>query len=124
MDRINEQIHKELSLILRDMKDPRIDLKTSVLRTETTRDLKYCKVYITTLGGEDVRQSVKEALADASGYIRRELAHRMDLRITPELIFLMDDSIAYSIHMSEVLKAVHVDASVEEQGPSAPEEDA
>ena len=108
-DRINEEILRELSQIFRELKDPRIDVKTSVLRVDTTRDLKYCKIYVTTFGGDEARQSAMEALKSASGFIRRELAHRLNLRITPELTFLMDDSIEYNIHMSQVIRDLHVE---------------
>ncbi len=116
-DRINEEIRKEMSQIFSDLKDPRIDIRTSVLRTETTRDLKYCKVYVTTLGDSEKQEEVREALKSASGFIRRELAHRLNLRITPELTFIMDDSIEYSIHMAEMIKSV-------DPGPAEKEEDA
>ncbi len=116
-DRINEEIRKEMSQIFSDLKDPRIDIRTSVLRTETTRDLKYCKVYVTTLGDSEKQEEVREALKSASGFIRRELAHRLNLRITPELTFIMDDSIEYSIHMAEMIKSV-------DPGPAEEEEDA
>ena len=107
--RINEEIRKELSQILQqDLKDPRIDLMTSIVRTETTRDLKYCKVYVSVLGSEEHKLEVKEALKSAGGFIRRELARRINLRITPELQFVMDDSIEYSIYMSQMLKSVEI----------------
>ena len=115
-DRINEEIRKEMSQIFYDLKDPRIDVRTSVLRTETTRDLKYCKIYVTTLGDEAAQAEVKEALKSAAGFIRRELAHRLNLRVTPELTFLMDDSIEYSIHMAEMIKSIDL-------GPETKEED-
>jgi ribosome-binding factor A len=75
----------------------------SVVRVETTPDLKHCKVYISTLGSDEERQSTKEGLASSSGYIRKELAKRMNLRNTPELHFEMDDSIEYGIHMSSLI---------------------
>ena len=114
-DRINEEIRKEMSQIFYDLKDPRIDIKTSVLRTETTRDLKYCKVYVTTLGDSEQQAEVKNALKSAAGFIRRELAHRLNLRVTPELTFIMDDSIEYSIHMAEMIKSIEVGPEPEEE---------
>ena len=108
-DRINEEIRKELSQIFRELKDPRIDVKTSVLRADTTRDLKYCKIYVSTFGGEEARAEAMAALKSASGFIRRELAHRLNLRITPELTFLMDDSIEYNIHMATIIRDLHVE---------------
>ena len=116
MDRINEEVRRELSEILRDeVKDPRIETPLlSVLKADTTRDLKYCKVYISILGDEKRRDETAKALKSASGFIRRELAARLNLRNTPELKFIMDDSIEYSIHISKMLKDYGVEASQEE----------
>ena len=124
MDRINGEVRRELSEILRDsVKDPRVDVRlVSVLRADVTRDLKYCKVYITVLGGDEARKNVSQALKSAGGYIRRELASRLNLRNTPELTFVMDDSIAYGIHIDEVLKQVGVKPLEEEA--DLPEDDA
>ncbi len=122
--RINEEIRKELSQILQqDLKDPRIDLMTSIVRTETTRDLKYCKVYVSVLGSEEHKLEVKDALKSAGGFIRRELARRINLRITPELQFVMDDSIEYSIYMSQMLKSVEIPAEEPETDEADEEED-
>ncbi len=106
-ERINEAIREELCLIFRELKDPRIDLCTSVVRTETTRDLKYCKIYVSVLGDETKQTDAAAALKSAKPFIRRELAARLNLRITPELSFVMDDSIAYSIRMEELLAQIH-----------------
>jgi ribosome-binding factor A len=106
-ERINQSIREEMSLILRELKDPRVDICTSVVKTDTTRDLKYCKVYVSVLGTQEKKEDVKTALKSANGFIRRELASRLNLRNTPELIFVMDDSIEYSIHMENMLKAIH-----------------
>ena len=116
MERINEEVRRELSEILRDeVKDPRIETPLlSVLKADTTRDLKYCKVYISILGDEKRRDETAKALKSASGFIRRELAARLNLRNTPELKFIMDDSIEYSIHISKTLKDYGVEASQEE----------
>ena len=101
MDRINEQVRRELADILREeVKDPRVDIRlVSVLKVETTKDLKYCKVYVSVLGDDEKRTEVRQALKSAAGFIRRELARRVNLRNTPELSFVMDDSIEYGIHM-------------------------
>lgn len=104
--RINEAVREEMSLILRDLKDPRIDLMTSIVKTDITRDLKYCKVYVSVLGDDEKKTEVTAALKSANGYIRRELARRLNLRNTPELTFIMDDSIEYSIHIGERFKEV------------------
>lgn len=116
--RIDASVCQELCLIFRELKDPRIDFCTSVVRTETTRDLKYCKVYVSVLGDEQKKKDVTDALKSAGGFIRRELAQRLNLRITPELMFRIDDSMEYSIHMESLLKTIR------EQDPSLEEAEA
>lgn len=106
-ERINAAIKEEISLILRDMKDPRLSLMTSVLRCDTSRDLNYCKVYYSVMGDEIAKEETKEALLSGAGFIRRELAQRLDLRQTPELSFIPDDSMEYSIYLSEKIKEIH-----------------
>ena len=112
LTRINDELQKELSNIIRmDVKDPRIGALTSVLRVETTQDLKYCKVYISVLGNDDEKQSVMKGLKNANGFIRRLIALSVNLRITPELIFKLDDSVEYAVRMNklidEVSKSLH-----------------
>ena len=108
MDRINEEVRRELSEILREeVKDPRVDQHLlSVIKADTSKDLKYCKVFISVLGGAEQRQETQKALKSAAGFIRRELAARLNLRNTPELKFVMYDSIEYSIHISQMLKSI------------------
>ncbi len=117
MARINEEVRRELSEILRnEVKDPRIDAPLlSVLKADTTRDLKYCKVYISILGDPKMREETAQALKQASGFIRRELAARLNLRNTPELKFIMDDSIEYSIHIAKMLKDYSTEKPEEEE---------
>ena len=107
MTRINDEILKELSQILRsEIKDPRVEVMTSVLRVDTTPDLKYCKAYISVLGNDDEKASVMKGLKNATGFIRRLLAQRVNLRNTPELIFKLDDSLEYSIRMSKLIDEI------------------
>ena len=106
-ERINTAIKEELSLILRDMKDPRLSMMTSVLRCDTSRDLNYCKVYYIVMGDEEVREETAQALRSGMGFLRRELAQRLNLRQTPELTFIHDDSMEYSIYLGEKLKQIH-----------------
>ena len=104
-DRVNDEITKELANIIRgELKDPRIGVMTSVLRVDTTQDLKYCKVYISVLGNDDEKNNVMKGLKSASGYIRHLLAERINLRVTPELIFKLDDSVAVSYTHLDVYK--------------------
>ncbi len=107
MTRINDEILKELSQIIRgEIKDPRVGVMTSVLRVDTTPDLKYCKVFVSVLGNEDEKDGVMKGLKNATGFIRRLLAQRVNLRNTPELIFKLDDSVEYSIRMSKLIDEI------------------
>ena len=103
-DRINEEIKKSLSEIIRDMKDPRISPLTTVMRAEATNDLKQCKVKISVYDKDDVvrRQTVAQLNA-AEGFIAREMRRSIDLRRIPTFIFELDDSIEYSVRISEIL---------------------
>ena len=105
--RVNEAIKEEMASILRSVKDPRIAPVTSVVKVDTSRDLKYCKIYYSVLGGQEERKNTKEGLMNAAGFIRRELAIRLNMRQTPELSFIEDDSIEYSIYLSEKIKEIH-----------------
>ena len=107
MIRINDEIQKEISAIIRgDLKDPRIGVITSVLKVDTTNDLKYCKVYISVLGDEDKKQEVMGVLKNATGFIRSLIAQRINLRITPELKFILDDSLEYSFKIDSLIRSV------------------
>ncbi|MCD8037428.1 MAG: 30S ribosome-binding factor RbfA [Clostridiales bacterium] len=107
MTRVNDEITKELANIIRaELKDPRIGVMTSVLRVETTQDLKYCKIFISVLGNDEEKANVMKGLKSASGYIRHLLAERINLRITPELIFKLDDSVEYGIKMSKLIEQI------------------
>ena len=90
--RINEEIQRELSSLIRNVKDPRVSGMISVTAVETTPDLKYCKVFISVLDKSDVAQVLK-GLKSAAGYLRRELGRTLNLRNTPQLSFVNDDSI-------------------------------
>ena len=115
-DRIEEEIKKIVgTLIDNGIKDPRVNGLISVTKVDVSKDMKYCKIYVTTLGDEAAQAEVKEALKSAAGFIRRELAHRLNLRVTPELTFLMDDSIEYSIHMAEMIKSIDLGPETEEE---------
>ena len=104
VDRISEEIRREVDKIIReDVRDPRIAGTYSIVRAEATRDLRYCKVRVSILEN-DLRAPMMEALKKASGFIRRELSHRMMLRYTPELIFELDTNIEYAAHINEILR--------------------
>lgn len=100
-NRINGEVQRELSRIIsREIKDPRISPMTSVVDVVVTPDLKFCKAYISVLGDQDAVDATFAGLNSAMGYIRRELAHSVNLRNTPEITFIMDQSIEYGVNMS------------------------
>jgi ribosome-binding factor A len=108
MIRINDEIKKEVSEILRaDMKDPRVGVITSVIKVDTTNDLKYCKVYVSVLGDDEKKQEVMNVISKASGYIRSLIANRINLRVTPELKFILDDSLEYSFKIDKIIKDIN-----------------
>lgn len=112
--RINGEVQKELSRIINyEIKDPRIHALTSVTHVMVTSDLKECKAYISVLGDAQAREDTLEGLKSATGYIRRELARSINLRNTPEITFIMDDSIEYAIEMSKKIDTVLGDSHSE-----------
>ena len=100
--RVNTEVQRELSNILRSgLKDPRIAPMTSVVAVKVAADLKTCKAYISVLGDEKAQADTLSGLKSAEGYIRRELARTLNLRNTPEIHFIMDQSIEYGVNMSK-----------------------
>lgn len=106
--RINGEVMKELSVIIRqEIKDPRIHMMTSVTAAEVAPDLKTCKAYISVLGSEKEKNDTIAGLRSAEGYIRRQLAKRLNLRNTPEIQFRLDESIEYGVNMSKLIDEVN-----------------
>ena len=113
--RINMEVQRELSEIIRaGIKDPRIHPMTSVVSVEVTPDLKYCRAYISVLGDKQAQADTLAGLKSAEGYIRRALAKSINLRNTPEIRFVMDQSIEYGVHMSKLIDDVNQGNSKEE----------
>ncbi|MBQ8923451.1 MAG: 30S ribosome-binding factor RbfA [Lachnospiraceae bacterium] len=105
--RINGEVQRELSRIIsREIKDPRIAPMTSVTSVNVTPDLKFCKAFISVLGDEEAADNTIKGLESANGYIRRELAKSVNLRNTPEITFVLDNSIEYGINMSKKIDEV------------------
>ena len=105
--RINGEVQKELSVIIQnEIKDPRIAPMTSVVAVEVAPDLKTCKAYISVLGNEEAAQNTLAGLKSAEGYIRRQLARTVNLRNTPEIRFILDQSIEYGVNMSRKIDEV------------------
>lgn len=108
INRINEEIQKELSALLRTVKDPRVqDTMISITRVETTPDLRYTKVYVSFLQEERVKDAMA-GLKSAAGYLRRQLGHNLQLRYSPEIVWSEDDSITYGARMLKLINSLEV----------------
>lgn len=116
LGRINEEIQRELSDLLREMKDPRLH-KTllSITRVETTPDLRYAKVYVSLLDKEFTKETLA-GLKSSSGYLRRELGRALQLRYTPELQWQADDSITHGAHILEILSKLDIPEDSDDEG--------
>ena len=117
INRINEEIQKELSSLLRTVKDPRVqDTMISITRVETTPDLRYTKVYVSFLQ-EDRAEGAMKGLKSAAGYLRRQLGTNLKLRYAPEIVWALDDSITYGARMLKLINSLEVRSDEEsEQG--------
>ena len=105
--RVSGEVQKVLSEIIRgEIKDPRISPLTSVVQVYVAPDLKTCKAYISVLGQEEAQKDTLEGLKSAEGYIRRQLARELNLRNTPEITFILDQSIEYGVNMSKLIDDV------------------
>lgn len=108
INRINEEIQKELSSLLRTVKDPRVqDTMISITRVETTPDLRYTKVYVSFLQEEKVKDAMA-GLKSAAGYLRRQLGSNLKLRYAPEIVWALDDSITYGAKMLNLINSLGV----------------
>lgn len=111
--RINDEMKKELALVLREVKDPRLsDAFISITAVEVTGDLKYAKVYYSAMMGD--KKEVAKGLKSSAGYIRREIARRLNLRMTPEFTFYEDHSIANGAHISKLLNGIEISPEEDE----------
>ena len=106
IDRVSEDISRELTDILRSLKDPRITGLLSVVHVDVTNDLSYCTVYVSAVEGIETAKKSVEGLKSASGFIRRELSLRLSIRHTPQLKFVADDSIERSAEISKKIDSV------------------
>ena len=124
LGRTTEDIHRELSAILREVKDPRVkDCLLSVVRAEVTNDLSYCTVYVRTMEGLSRTKEAVQGLKSAAGFIRRELGRRLSLRHVPQLIFKATDSIEYGTHISKLLHDLEPEGEPSQEAASQEEEE-
>ena len=112
-NRIDEELKKEISQIINyELKNPNVTGLISVTKAHVTKDLKYAKVYVSILNSKNIKETLA-GLKKSSGYIRSEIAKRINLRITPELIFELDDSIEYGAKIDTILKEIMNDVKPE-----------
>ena len=118
--RINDEVKKELSMILREVKDPRIsDAFISITAVDVTGDLKFAKVYYSAMQGD--KKEVAAGLKSSAGFIRREVARRLNLRMTPEFTFIADHSIEHGAHISKLLNSIEITPEEDEEIEAAEE---
>ena len=120
--RINDEMCKELASAIRLVKDPRVaDAFVSITGAEVTPDLKYAKIFFSVLNGDP--KEIAKGLRSSAGFLRREIAQRMNLRITPELTFVYDESITYGAHISKLLSQAMPETAQEESDKEESEEE-
>ena len=105
-DRISEEVKKELSSVIRELKDPRIPMMTSVVKVDVTNDLRYAKAYISVMGTDEEKKDAIKGLTAAAGFIRREIGSRIKLRCVPEFSFVNDTTIEYGAHINQLLNDI------------------
>ena len=105
--RINEEMQRELAELIRTLKDPRVQVMISITRVETTSDLRFAKVFVSVLEKDKSKNALK-GLKSAAGFMRREIGSRLQLRYTPELIFVEDDSIEYGAHIFDLISKLNI----------------
>ena len=115
-DRLGLEIQRALADIIRnDLHDPRVGSMCSIVKTELSNDLQYCKVFVTVYGSDEEKKHTFEGLEKAKGFIKRQLSDHISVRKMPELTFVPDDSIEYSIHISEILDKIKKEEKSNEQ---------
>ena len=108
IDRINEEARKEISSIIRELKDPRVTKGLcSVVAVDITKDLRWCKADVCVFGDENAQKDAIDGLKNAAGFVRKELAHRLGLRYTPEILFTLDNSIEHGAHINKLLNDIN-----------------
>ena len=112
--RINDEMQKELSMVLREVKDPRVSSAfISITAVETTPDLKFAKVFYSVLSGD--KKEIARGLKSSAGFIRRQIAQNMNLRMTPEFTFVEDHSIEHGAHISKLLEGIEFSEEITEE---------
>lgn len=107
INKINEEVKRELSAVIRELKDTRIPMMTSVVAVRVTNDLSYARVYVSVMGDKDVQKNAIAGLKSAAGFARREIGRRLQLRHTPELLFELDRSIEEGAHINQLIHDIN-----------------
>ena len=116
LNRINEELRKEISNIISfELKNPDVTGLVSVTKAKITPDLKYAKIYVSILNSKNTKQTLA-GLKKSAGFIRTEIAKKINLRITPELVFELDDSLEYGAKIDSILKDIMKDINLENKG--------
>lgn len=106
MNRLSEDVYRELAGLFRELKDPRIDPMLSIVHIDLSNDLSFCKVYVSSINGKEAAEESCEGLKSAKGWLKRELFHRLKIRKCPELLFYADSSIEYGAYMDKKINDV------------------
>lgn len=106
LGRINEEVMREIATLIPTLKDPRISMMTSITRADVTPDMRYARLFVSVLGDEKACSDSIKGLKSAAGYLRRELSRKLQLRYTPELVFVPDDSITHGVHIMKLIDSV------------------
>ena len=109
INKINEEVKRELSSVIRELKDTRIPVMTSVVAVNVTPDLRWAKAYISVFGSEEEQTQAIKGLKSAAGFIRREIGHRLKLRYTPEFDFELDHSIEHGAYINKLINDINKD---------------
>ena len=112
IDRINDELKEQIALLIRQLKDPRLTCMITVVKVDTTADLKYCKAYVSLLATNSAQKEAQqaetlEALKSSAGFIKKELARSVNLRQTPELTFVLDTSLDHAMRIDSILKGLN-----------------
>ena len=107
LERIKQEVKREMSSIVRELKDPRISPMTSIVAADVSRDLKYAKIYVSVMGTDEEKRATMDALKSATGFIKREIGSRLDLRCVPQPTFVLDSTIDYGMHINELIHNIN-----------------
>ncbi len=107
LERIKEEMKREMSSIIRELKDPRMSPMASIVAADVSKDLKYAKIYVSVMGTEEEKSDTMAALKSATGFIKREIGNRLNLRCVPHPTFVLDNTIDYGMHINDIIHKIN-----------------